>query len=128
MALRNLAILGLVAVSFAANPTRPSHDWLTWGGDPERSGWAKDETAISKDTAGKLELKWRLQLDNVPAEVVLSSLTAPLVVENVKTRQGLKNLVFVTGSADILYAIDSDKGKVVWQKTFTTELKPKLPA
>ena len=128
MALRTLAILGLVGVSFAANPARPSHDWLTWGGDPERSGWAKDETAISKETAGRLELKWRLQLDNVPAEVVLSSLTAPLVIENVKTRQGAKNLVFVVGSADILYAIDADRGKVVWQKSFTAEGQPKLKA
>ena len=66
----------LVIASFAAAPTRPSHDWLTWGGDPERTGWARDETAISKDTAAKLELKWRAKAE--PEMIALAGAAATI--------------------------------------------------
>jgi hypothetical protein len=69
----------------------PAHDWLTWGGGPDRSGWAQAETDISPESVSKLGLKWKVQLDIVPRFEVLSTSTAPLVVDDVPTPQGSKN-------------------------------------
>jgi len=107
--------------------TRTSQEWLTWGGDPARSGWAKSETVLSRNNVGRLELKWKTQLDNPSKVEVLSPLTAPLVAANVRTRQGNKTLVFVVGSEDIIYSLDAETGKVVWQRRFPNSAKPMSP-
>ncbi|MBM3776465.1 MAG: pyrrolo-quinoline quinone, partial [Acidobacteria bacterium] len=98
-------------------------DWPTFGGDPQRTGWAKQETQLSKDTVKALALEWKLQLDNQSKE--LSSLTVPVVVEQVFTPRGVKDLVIIAGASDNLYAIDADTGKLLWKKTFSVEGAPK---
>src|SRR2546421_93131 len=37
-------------------------DWTTFGGDPQRTGWAKDETELTKDNIKKLKLELSLKL------------------------------------------------------------------
>src|SRR2546425_12847793 len=59
------------------SPVARGADWTTFGGDPQRTGWAKEETDLTKDKIGKLRLEWSLKLDNTSKE--LNSLTAPLV-------------------------------------------------
>src|SRR5687768_18153808 len=34
-----------------------SREWLTWGGDIERTGWNRGETALSKQSVGRLDRK-----------------------------------------------------------------------
>jgi hypothetical protein len=65
-------------------------NWLTFGGDPQRTGWAKSETTISKENAKSLDVVWKLQLDNQAKE--LNSLTTPVLVEAVYTPRGVKDL------------------------------------
>ena len=96
--------------------------WLTFGGDPQRSGWAKDETAITKESVKRLELDWKMKFDNVPKE--LNALTVPIVIEPVYTAHGAENYVIVGGSSDNLYAVDAETGKMVWQKHFSNEAPP----
>ena len=100
----------------------PARDWLTWGYDQERTGWNKGETTLSKDNVSRLELKWSTPLSTPPREIVLSTLTAPLVVDGVNTAQGRKTLVFLAGSDDTVFALDADTGKVLWQKGFPNKL------
>ncbi len=102
-----------------------AESWLTFGADAQRTGWAKNETAIAKDNARNLRLQWKLHLDNIAKE--LTSLSAALVVEDVYTQRGVKDLVIIAGSSDNLYAVDGDTGKVLWQKKFTAEGAPKNP-
>lgn len=99
--------------------------WLTFGGDPQRSGWAKDETAITKDSVKGLQLKWKLKLDNQPKE--LNSLTVPVVINPVYTNHGAETYVVVGGSSDNLFVVDADTGKLVWQKHFTNEAPAEPP-
>jgi outer membrane protein assembly factor BamB len=107
---------------------QPSRDWLTWGGDPQRTNWAKAETTLSPANVSRLELKWKAQLDTVPSVLnYLSTLSDPVVVEGVNTRQGVKTLVFTMGSANTVYAIDAASGKVVWQRTIPNTMKPIQP-
>src|SRR5271154_2924632 len=105
--------------------TSATDDWLTWGYDQERTGWNRGETTLSKDNVSRLELKWSTQLSTPPKELMLSTLTAPLVAEDVTTPQGKKTLVFVVGSDDSVFAMDVDSGKMVWQKAFPNKLAPR---
>ncbi len=99
----------------------PAAEWLTFGGDAQRTGWAKDEKLLTKDSLKTFGLEWQLHLDNEPKELI--SLTAPLVVEDVYTSKGVKDIVVVAGSSDNLYTIDADSGKLLWKKAFTVEAK-----
>jgi hypothetical protein len=105
-----------------------TRDWLTWGYDQERSGWNRGETTLSKDNVSRLELKWTTQLSTPARELVLATVTSPLVAEGVTTPQGKKTLVFLVGSDDTVFAIDADTGKIAWQKTFSNRLAPRQPA
>ena len=94
-------------------------DWLTYGADPQRTGWAQKETKLNKENVKGLALEWKLPLENASKE--LNSLTAPIVVEQVYTARGVKDIVVVAGASDTLFAIDADRGKVLWSKKFTIE-------
>jgi outer membrane protein assembly factor BamB len=98
-------------------------EWLTFGGDAQRTGCAKDEKLLTKASLKSFGLEWKLHLDNVPKELI--SLTAPVVMEDVFTSKGVRDYVVVAGSSDNLYAIDADTGKLVWKKTFAAEGKSK---
>lgn len=98
-------------------------DWLTYNHDPQRSGYNPAETTLSPANVGSLQLLWQAQLDNAP--LALSALSAPLVADNVATASGPKTLVFVSGSSNTLFALDTAGGKVLWDHTFTTLAAPK---
>ena len=121
-----VAWIVLRLAGFAQSPV-PS-EWLTWGYDQERTGWNAAETTLSKDNVSRLALQWTAQLPVAPREIVLSTLTAPIVVDGVATPQGRRTLVFVVGSNDVVFAIDADTGKIVWQKAFPNTLTPPQPA
>lgn len=111
-------------VFFLAAASLNAANWTTFAGDPQRSGWAKGETVLSRENAKHIKLEWKISLGNVSKE--LNSLTAPLVVEKLVTPQGFKDVVIVAGSADKVFAIDVDTGKMMWQKSFlvTAPAKP----
>jgi glucose dehydrogenase len=104
--------LALFAQATLAQNLSPASDWTTWGYDQERTGWNRGETSLSIHNVSKLRLLWSTQLSTPPREIVLSTLTAPLVAEGVSTAQGAKNLVFLLGADDTVFALDADTGKV----------------
>jgi hypothetical protein len=124
-------VCGLAALVFTAliqaqdQPVPVTHDWLTWGGDASRAGWAKGETDITPANVPGMSLKWKLKLDITPRPEVLSTSTAPLVVEGVSTANGRRDIVFVVASDDSVYAIDAASGTLLWKKTFPAPVKPK---
>lgn len=103
--------------------TSQAADWPTFAGNPQRTGWAKDETAVNKDNVSKMKLEWSLKVDNTALE--LNALTVPVIIENVITPGAFRDLVVVGGSSDNLSAIDADTGKLVWHKQFQAEGKSK---
>lgn len=103
-------------------------DWTTWGYDQERTGWNKGETTLTKNNVSRLKLLWNAQLSTTPRDVVLSTLTAPLVVEGVQTAQGAMDLVVLLGADDTVFAVNADTGKVVWQKSFPNAIAQVHPA
>jgi len=125
---RLLPLFILVSALGAETGRAQSPDWTTWGYDQQRSGWNQGEKILNRDDVSGLTLLWSTQLSTPPKEVVLSTLTTPLVVEEVTTAHGPKNLVFLLGADDTLFAIDADTGKVLWQKTFPNPAAPVWPA
>src|SRR5689334_44930 len=102
--------LPVEAVGLQGGATQASgaSEWLTWGFDPERSGWNRAEATLSKDNVSRLVLKWKSELPVAPREIALSTLTAPLVVDGVATAQGRRTLLFIAGSDDSVFAIDAN--------------------
>ncbi len=100
----------------AACALLPAADWLTDGGNPQRTGWQPDEKILNKDNVKGLQILWKLKLDNVPQE--MHSLFPPLIVEKVQTSSGIKQIAIEAGISDNLYAIDVDTGQILWKKHF----------
>lgn len=96
-------------------------EWLTWGYDQQRTGWNQSEAVLTKNNVSQLEVKWKAELSTRPREEVLSTLTAPLVA-TVNGPRGPVTRVFVVGSDNAVYAIDSETGEVTWQRRFPNPL------
>jgi outer membrane protein assembly factor BamB len=94
----------------------PPADWLTDGGNPQRTAWQAEETRLSTRSAKDIRLLWKITLDNTPRE--MHSLLPALVVGQVDTKDGPKQIVIVTGVSDNLYAIDAERGVLLWKKRF----------
>jgi outer membrane protein assembly factor BamB len=114
---------GLLWMALWAVSPASASDWLTFGGDPQRTGWAQGEKDIDRKNVKQLTLLWKTALDNEPRE--LTSLTAPVAAEWVVTPQGMKEVVVVGGASDNLFAMDAESGKILWKKSFTAEGKPR---
>src|SRR5437867_2797441 len=108
-------LFGLSASVYAA-------DWLTFGHDPQRSGWASEEKQLTIENVAGLELKWKAQVKNEPKS--LTALTTPLIASDVTTPQGIKTLVYLGGSSNHFFALDAENGNVVWSRTFKSYVAP----
>ena len=65
-------------------------DWLGYNYDRERTGWNRGETALSPKTVGQMKPLWNTQLTTASQALVLSTLTAPVVVGGVSTPAGTR--------------------------------------
>jgi outer membrane protein assembly factor BamB len=97
-------------------------DWLTDGGNSMRTAWQKDEKIFTLDNVKKTKLLWKLKLDNEPRQ--MHSLFPPLIVEKVNTPTGVRQIAIETGVSDNLYAIDVEKGELIWKKHFVSTWTP----
>jgi outer membrane protein assembly factor BamB len=114
-----------VSALFVLAGAASAGDWLTFGGDSQRTGWARNETILTKQNVGRLKLEWKAKLGNTPRE--LNSLTVPVVIINLPMHRGFKDIAIVAGSSEKIWALDADNGKVLWDKQFTIEGAPKNP-
>src|SRR5947209_15385102 len=85
-------------------------EWPTDGYDSKRDNWQRNETVLNKDNVKGLQVLWKIQLDNKPQE--MHSLFPPLIVENIKTPSGTKEIALEAGISDNIYALDVKTGKV----------------
>jgi outer membrane protein assembly factor BamB len=103
-------------------PTARAGDWLTFGHDPQRTGWAFEEHLINPANAGTLRLAWKAHLDN--AFYRLSALTAPLVAAEISTGHGVRSVVYVAGITGTVFALDAETGDQLWTHTFKSVVLP----
>lgn len=125
-----LSLLNFPAAAQQAAPEAGTavSEWTTWGYDPERTGWNRAETRLSKANVSRLKVQWETKLSTPVSNVVLSTLTAPVVAAGVATPQGAKDMLFVLGADDVITAIDANSGATLWQKRFPNPHTPaKVP-
>ncbi len=115
------ALRAIALISLAATLSQ-SADWLTDGYDVKRTNWQRDEKILSPANAKDIKLLWKLKLDNEPK--VMHSLFPPLIVDSVMVKGEKRQVAVVAGSSDNLYAVDVEKGEVIWKKKFETTFTP----
>jgi outer membrane protein assembly factor BamB len=97
-------------------------DWLTDGGDPQRTAWQKNEHILNVSNVKGMKLLWKYKTDNEPRE--MHALFPPLIVGRVLTAAGPKQVAIVAGISDNIYAIDVATGGLLWKHHFDTTFSP----
>ena len=113
----------LISLAVCEIGSAQSADWPTFGHDPQRTGWAFEETTLSQNNVAGLVLRWKVRLKNEPRSLV--SLMTPVVAGDVGTAQGNKTVVYVAGSSNTFFALDAEKGDLIWSQVFESQLLPK---
>jgi hypothetical protein len=85
-------------------------DWTTTGGDGQRSNWVRSDPKISLEHFQKpgFALAWKIKLNGEPS--IASTLDRYIGY------RGFRSYAFVGSASGELTAIDSDLGRVEWQK------------
>ena len=93
-----------------------SAEWLTNGGDAQRTNWQRDEHILTTENVKDLKLLWNLKLDNQPRE--MHSLFPPLIVTGVPSSNGVREIAIEAGISDNIFAINVNAGTLLWKKHF----------
>src|SRR5205085_1409229 len=110
---------GVLFATAYAQVGRGGSEWLTARGDAQRTSWIRTDALISVPAMSKpgFELQWKTTLENASRGMfgLGQGVTAPGVTLFVPTS-------IVTGSANNVYAVDSDTGYLVWQRHFAAPM------
>jgi outer membrane protein assembly factor BamB len=104
-----------------------ANNWPGISGGPQRDGWARPEAMLSKGTVSSIKLLYARKLDNQNRG--MSALTPPLILGNLISYRGFKEMLFLGGSSDNVYAIDAVLNRIIWSTRLpsadaTVRLKP----
>ena len=118
--MRNTAIAALCVLLAAATlpAQRGAGDWMTGSYDPQRSSWVRSDGKISRQAAPGMALVWKVQFDNPSRQ--LNALTPPALLDFYIGYRGFRALGFFGGSSDRVVAVDTDLGRIEWQKDFSS--------
>jgi outer membrane protein assembly factor BamB len=93
-------------------------DWPSIGGNAQRDGWSRGEEKLSTKTAAGLKFLYGFKASGAKARQ--SGLTTPVVLANIITYKGFKQLVSVGRSDNSVVSVDADLGTLF----FDTHLTP----
>jgi outer membrane protein assembly factor BamB len=116
--LSSLLLISLSCVEIATAQGRPI-DWPSYGGNAQRSGWQKSDSRITKENVKEFQLVLKRKLDNPQAGA--RSLTPPVVIGNLISYRGFKELAFVADSSGHVWSIDADLDRIFWHKQLGTD-------
>src|SRR3712207_6592707 len=112
----------LCAGHLAAQSSAPVADWLTDGGNPQRTAHQDREHILTVANVKGMKLLWKYQTDNEARE--MHALFPPLIVGRVVTPAGPKQVAIVAGVSDNIYAIDVAAGTLLWKHHFESTFSP----
>lgn len=89
-------------------------EWTTTAGDAQRTSWVRADDRLTSEAVrnGEFKFLWKAKFDNDTRQ--LNALTEPVLLDRLIGYRGFKALAFVGGSADRLFAIDTDLAKPYW--------------
>jgi hypothetical protein len=113
--------VALAIATVGAQVGRGTTEWLTAGGDAQRTFWVRADPKISVASMSQpgFELQWSRKLDNRARGVY--------GLQQGVTANGVTLFVpmsIVAGSSNTLYALDNDTGYVVWERKFDDATLP----
>lgn len=105
------------ALTGIASAQRTGLDWMTDNADAQRSSWIRTDGKIRKDTVNKenFQFLWKMKVKNAPKG--LNNLTPPSGLDRLIGYRGFRMLGFFAGSSNNLITIDTDLGRLEWEKT-----------
>jgi outer membrane protein assembly factor BamB len=94
-------------------------EWKTTAGDAQRTAWVRADARLTREAVqeGQFRFLWKMKFDNESRH--WSSLTEPILLDRLIGYRGFKALGFVGGSADRLFAVDTDLGRPYWTTHLT---------
>src|SRR5262249_56368594 len=100
----NITVLLLSLFITVTGIAQKKADWLTDGGDPQRTAWQKNETILSPATVKDMKLLWKIKLDNQPRQ--MHALFPALIAGSVAMPDGSpREIAVVAGASAHLLAI-----------------------
>jgi outer membrane protein assembly factor BamB len=115
-----LAWIGVADAQFG----RGSAEWMTVGGDAQRSFWIPSDPKISKaglETPG-FRFLWKVKFNNDPVQ--LNSLTPAVLMDRYIGYRGFRSLALLGGSSNAIYAVDTDLSRIEWQSRLPLPAPP----
>lgn len=107
----------ILTCSSLAFAQRGGNDWMTVSNDAQRSSWVRHDAKISLANMRKpgFELVWKMPLEDAQRQ-----LTPPALLDFYIGYRGFRTLGFFGSTADRIVAVDTDLGRVEWEKTFSS--------
>jgi hypothetical protein len=107
----------IVVVSICAGVSALPHtearaaEWTTTAGDAQRTSWVRADALLTRQAVedGQFGFLWKMKFDNESRQ--WSSLSEPILLDRLIGYRGFKALGFVGGSADRVFAVDTDLGR-----------------
>lgn len=94
-------------------------EWMTDGGDAQRSSWIRSDPKISVANLGKpgFELVWKVKLGQEPGIAA--------TLDRYIGYRGFRSLALMGSAVGELTAIDTDLGRIEWNKTMVSGAAPR---
>jgi outer membrane protein assembly factor BamB len=114
-ALNAILLLSLSALCYSQFG-RGAGEWNTTGADAQRSSWVRSDAKISAPAIrkGGFGLAWNLKLADATAQDAFAGDT--VLLNGYIGYRGFRSLGYIAGSSGRIYAIDTDLGRLEWQK------------
>ncbi len=108
-----IAFISLAGAAVANGQGRPI-DWPNYGGDAQRTGWEKSDSRITRDNIKdfQLVLKHKVESSGTDAQ----ALTPPVIIGNLISYKGFKELAFVADGSNNIWSIDADLDRLFWKR------------
>ena len=118
--------LTLVACLMFTTNGLAQRDWMTDSADAQRSSWMRSDGKINKDSMAKpgFQFLWKMKVKNPPRQ--LNSLTPPATLDRLIGYRGFRMLGFFAGSSNRLFTIDTDLGRMEWEKQLAVSTPPRV--
>jgi outer membrane protein assembly factor BamB len=109
----------IVGTLIGAHAWPQGNDWMTTANDAQRSSWVRTDPKISVESVQKpgFGLAWKLKPENTARQ--LNTLMPAVFLDFYIGYRGFRALGFFGASADRLIAIDTELGRLEWEKDFS---------
>jgi hypothetical protein len=118
---RLAVILALLALPLSGQFGGGAGDFSTAGSDAQRSSWVRTDPKISPIALQKpgFALVWKVKVANQPTALSPANLLTRYI-----GYRGFRALGFIGGTADKVFAFDTDLGHIEWQKSIASTSTP----